>query len=817
MMASPKFAQNNSMEYVGEKIWAANLGELLVIISVVAALLSSIFYIRGASLELKDLSWRKWGRLFYRLHSFALVGLIGLLFYLIYTHSFDFYYVWRHSSTEMPMKYIISSFWEGQEGSTMLWAFWNVILGNILIFTTKQWEGAVMAIYGSVQFFLSAMLIGIYVFDLQIGSNPFQLLREHPDMMNLPFVSNPNYLEFVEGNGLNPLLQNYWMTIHPPTVFFGFATTMVPFAYAIGGLWQNQERSWIKGALPWAYFGIGILGLGILMGGAWAYEALSFGGFWAWDPVENSSLVPWLILVGAAHLMLINRSKSRSLFSAFALNIFAFITVVYSTYLTKSGILGETSVHSFADGLPGQLIIFLLFYLALSLFLLFYRGYKYLKKSEDDAFWSREFWIFLGSLVLVISAFQITISTSIPVFNALFGTTMAPPADPIAHYNSWQLPLAILITFLIAVSQFLKYKKTDPKKLFKQLAPSIVVAILLTVVFTIHLDIKAVFLQVLLFTALFATLSNLDYILRILKGKVKKGGAAIAHMGFALVIFGSLLSAGNKKIISKNNTPVNINFEDNENANQENVMMMKGDTVLMEPYYVTYQSRRYEDPYVYYDMDYLKVNSKGRYEKQFSLSPFVQLNQQMGNVPEPSTAHFWDRDIFTHITYADLENLDSASQDRYGEADTLKLQIGDSIFSSNSVIVIESFDRNIDLAGMSLKEDDIALGLNITAKNLNGQSYQARPVMVIRGNRVFGIPDEVEAFGLKFNFNGVDPESEKLTILLSEKNANAGEFVIMQAIVFPYINVLWIGCIVMVLGSILAVVQRIRTSKTSRI
>jgi cytochrome c-type biogenesis protein CcmF len=802
------------MEYIGEKLWAANLGELLVIISVVAALLSSIFYIKGASLELKDLSWRKWGRLFYRLHSFALVGLIGLLFYLIYTHSFDFYYVWRHSSTEMPMKYIISSFWEGQEGSTMLWAFWNVILGNILIFTTKRWEGAVMAVYGSVQFFLSAMLIGIYVFDLQVGSNPFQLLREHPDMMNLPFVTNPNYLEFVEGNGLNPLLQNYWMTIHPPTVFFGFATTMVPFAYAIGGLWQNQERSWIKPALPWAYFGIGILGLGILMGGAWAYEALSFGGFWAWDPVENSSLVPWLILVGAAHLMLINRNKSRSMFSAFALSLLSFLTVVYSTYLTKSGILGETSVHSFADGLPGQLIIFLLFYLGLALFLLFYKGYKYLKKSEEDAFWSREFWIFLGSLVLVISAFQITISTSIPVFNELFGTSMAPPADPIEHYNSWQLPLAIIVTFLIAVSQFLKYKKTEVKKLVKQLGPSLILAILLTIVFSINLEIQAVFLQVLLFTALFASFSNLDYLVRILKGNVKKGGAAIAHMGFALIILGSLLSAGNKTIISKNNTPVNINFEDKENANQENAMLIKGDTVLMDSYYVTYKQRRFEDPYVYYDMDYLKVNSDGEYEKQFSLSPFVQLNQQMGNVPEPSTQHFWDRDIFTHITYADLENLDSASQNRYGEADTLKLQIGDSIFSSNSVILIESFERNIDKEAMSLKEDDIALGLNIQAKNLNGEKYRARPVMVIRGNRVFGIPDEIDEFGLKFNFNGVDPDSEKLSILLSEKNANAGEFVIMQAIVFPYINVLWIGCIVMVLGSILAVVQRIRTDKS---
>lgn len=802
------------IEYVGEKAWASELGEWLVIISVVSALLSSIYYIKGASLELKDKSWRSFGRLFYRIHSLSFVGLIGLLFYLIYTHSFDFYYVWRHSSSDMPMKYIISSFWEGQEGSTMLWGFWNVILGNVLIFTTKKWEGAVMAVYGSVQFFLSAMLIGIYVFDLQVGSNPFQLLREHPDMINLPFVSNPNYLGFVEGNGLNPLLQNYWMTIHPPTVFFGFATTMVPFAYAIAGLWQRKDQEWIKPALPWTYFGIAILGLGILMGGAWAYEALSFGGFWAWDPVENSSLVPWLVLVGAGHLMLINKDKERSLFSAFTLSLLAFLTVVYSTYLTKSGILGETSVHSFADGLPGQLIIFLLFYLGLALFLLFSRGWKYLKKSEEDAFWSREFWIFLGSLVLVISAFQITISTSIPVFNALFGSNLAPPAEPIQHYNSWQLPLAIIVSLMLAISQFLKYKSTNVKELTKNLSLSFIVALLLTFVLAYFLEIRAFFLNLLLFSSLFATFANLDYFLRMVKGKVRKGGPAIAHMGFALIMLGSLLSAGNKKIISKNQSPVNINFENNTNANQENVMLMKGDTVLMDPYYITYRERRFEDPHVYFDMDYLKVNSNGEYEKQFTLSPFVQLNQQMGNVPEPSTQHFWDEDIFTHITYADLDNLDSASQDRYGEADTLKLQLGDSIFSSNAVIIIEGFNRTINKDSLQLKEEDIVLGLTISARNLQNEKYFATPAMVIRGNRVFGLEDEIEAFGIKFNFIGIDPDSEKLTILLSEKNANAGDFVIMQAIVFPFINVLWIGCIVMVLGSLIAVFQRIRTQKS---
>lgn len=799
------------IEYVGENLLAGFAGNLLIICSFVASLLATIFYYKSSTLSSELTSWKKLGRLFYRIHSISLIGLILILFYLIATHAFEYYYVWRHSSSELPMRYILSCFWEGQEGSTMLWTFWNVVLGNILIFTAKKWEGSVLTIFSSVQVFLTSMLLGIFVFDLQIGSNPFVLLREHPDMMNLPFTSNPNYLGFVEGNGLNPLLQNYWMTIHPPTLFFGFASTLVPFAYALSALWKRNSIDWIKPALPWTYLSVAILGLGILMGGAWAYEALSFGGFWAWDPVENSSLVPWLVLVAAAHLMLLNKQKVRSLFVTFAFTLFSFLMVVYSTYLTKSGILGETSVHSFADGLPGQLIVFLLFYFGIALFFLIKNGRKFLVKSEEDAFWSREFWMFLGALVLVISAFQITLSSSIPVINELFGTSLAPQADPIEHYNSWQLPLAILVTLFVAISQFLKYKKTATKKFFRQIAPSLILAFLGSLGLTYLLEIKAFFLNLLLFSSLFAVLANLDYFLRIIKGNIKKGGSALAHVGFGLIILGSLLSAGNKQIISKNRSPVNINFEEDKNSNDENVMLLKNDTVLMEPYYVTYTNRRIEkDKFVYFDMDYLKVNAQGKYVKKFSLSPYVQLNQQMGNVPEPSTAHFWNQDIFTHITYADLENLDSASAEMYGDADSLQLNIGDSLFSSNAVITVKRFKRQPNKDSLNLDLNDIALGLTIQAKTLDGKAYTATPIMVIRGNRVFTIQDKIEELGLMFGFNGINPENEKLSILLSEKNKNAGDFVIMQAIVFPYINVLWIGCIVMVLGTLVAVVNRIR-------
>jgi cytochrome c-type biogenesis protein CcmF len=211
------------------------------------------------------------------------------------------------------------------------------------------------------------------------------------------------------------------MTIHPPILFLGFASTLVPFAFAVAGLWKKQHSEWVTPALPWTYFGVMILGTGILMGGAWAYESLSFGGFWAWDPVENASLVPWLVMVGGAHVMLIYKSRKQSLFSAYILIILTFILILYSTFLTRSGILGNTSVHAFTDlGMSGQLLVYLLFYVVAASILLA-TNYKAINtETVEDNSTSREFWMFIGALVLLVSSFQITFTTSIPVINKIF-------------------------------------------------------------------------------------------------------------------------------------------------------------------------------------------------------------------------------------------------------------------------------------------------------------------------------------------------------------------------------------------------------------
>jgi cytochrome c-type biogenesis protein CcmF len=451
------------IQYVGEHLQFGRLGNIFIILSFTAAFVSTFAYAFQVYRKKEDpLSWNQIARASFFVHGVSVTGIIVLIYYLIHKHYFEYYYVWQHSNTILPMKYMWACLWEGQEGSFLIWTFWHVVLSIVIILRGKTWEAPVMMVMMMIQVFLASMLLGLEIDHVKIGSNPFILLRNHPDFVNLPFVQMSNYLSKInDGRGLNPLLQNYWMVIHPPTLFLGFASTAIPFAFAMAGLLTGKIREWVKPALPWAFFGVMVLGIGILMGGAWAYEALSFGGFWAWDPVENASLVPWITLVGGAHVMLINKKNGKSLLSTFILCSSTFILILYSTFLTRSGILGETSVHAFTDlGMTGQLILYMAFFTVMTIVLLVWRRKQIVDKGEEDDASSREFWMFIGMLVLVISAIQITITTSVPVINKIFGTKMAPPANVIDFYNSWQVPLAVIICLLITIAQFFKWKKS---------------------------------------------------------------------------------------------------------------------------------------------------------------------------------------------------------------------------------------------------------------------------------------------------------------------------------------------------------------------
>ncbi|MBX3163789.1 MAG: cytochrome c biogenesis protein CcsA [Bacteroidetes bacterium] len=855
----------SNITYIGEHLWAGHLGNGFVVLSFIAALLSCATYY----LSSKNSNLIKLARFTFNLHALAVVGIAATLFFMLFNHYFEYQYVWQHSNTDMSMKYILSCFWEGQEGSFLLWTFWNVVLGLLLKRQLKNgtWEIPVMTVFALVQVFLASMILGVYVFDYKIGSNPFLLLREHPDFSNLPFIQNANYLAKLDGRGLNPLLMNYWMTIHPPTLFLGFASTLVPFAFAIAALWNKKYNDWQQFALPWTYFGVLILGVGILMGGAWAYEALSFGGFWAWDPVENSSLVPWLVLVAAAHTMIINKNKGGSLFTTHFLSIGAFLLVLYSTFLTRSGVLGNASVHAFTDlGMTGQLVLYVLTFIFISVALLiseklfktsyivvsfvmlvFALIYGYAKitlmiwlgasagiaflsylwyfpkeKEEEDLF-SREFWIFLGALCLILSSIIITYFTSIPVINKLFGTEYAPPKPEV--YNVWTIPFAIIILLLIGGSLFLKYKKTNASAFFKRIVYALILSLLFTLVCSVPLYFinnttfstwDAVSYALLIFAGLFALFSNTDYFLLVMKGRISKSGSAIAHIGFSLILLGALISTSKKITISKNTSEKKISSLGEDFDDRESILLTQGDTLPMGHWLVTYTGKKREGINVYFHVDYLKLNADKKPELDFTLVPHVQDNPRMGKAPEPATKHYLDKDIYTHVTYADLNVDTSATKNNaFGTAKNYVGHIGDTIFSGNAIIVIDSLRTNLSREQYEKNDSLLEVTAVLRCIDVHSKTHYAYPKFIIQNSTIIPLEDTADELGLKFVFWKINPDDGTIEITMSEKLSNNKDFIVMKAYVFPYINILWLGCLIMAIGTVIAIVERVRRVRHS--
>ena len=445
-----------NIEYLNEHLLPGQIGHFAVILAFVAAAFSALTYFLSVRKN-EDPEWKKFGRIGFFIHSAAVMTVVSTLFYILFSHYFEYKYAFDHLNTEMPMKYIFSCMWEGQEGSFLLWIFWQMVLGLIVLFTAKKWEASVMAIIALVQVFLASMLLGVYFGDFQFGSSPFGLLREATVNIGLPWTQKADYLSlplFQNGKGLNPLLQNYWMTIHPPTLFLGFASTLIPFAYALAGLWKGERSAWMKPAVPWAFFGVMILGTGILMGGAWAYEALGFGGFWAWDPVENASLVPWLTLVAAAHLLVINTRRETSLFSTLILTLSSFVLVVYSTFLTRSGVLGDSSVHSFVDsGILAQLLVYLLVFVGLSTYMI-----------ENTKVWKNIYAATSGILLLIAVGHLATGTFPEPAE----GEKVLPGEGTWIPALTLMFILLSAIYLLVAYNKKYKTKKEDEEELWSR-------------------------------------------------------------------------------------------------------------------------------------------------------------------------------------------------------------------------------------------------------------------------------------------------------------------------------------------------------------
>jgi cytochrome c-type biogenesis protein CcmF len=831
-------------------LFIGNLGHFFVITSFITALVAFFSYFKATVAEDigKKEGWIVNGKVSFYLHAAAVLGIVVTLFIIIKNHYFEYHYAYSHSDKKLPGYYLISTFWNGQEGSFLLWMFWHAVLGVIIILTNKFWEAPVMTVFSAVQAFLTSMILGVVLpgLEMKIGSSPFILLRDAmPDPI---FTVQPDFIP-QDGVGLNPLLQNYWMVIHPPTLFLGFAATLVPFSYVIAGLWLRRYHEWVRPALPWSLFAGAILGLGILMGGYWAYETLNFGGYWNWDPVENAVYVPWLILIASIHTMITYKNSKTALKISVLLVISVFILILYSTFLTRSGVLGDASVHSFTDlGLSGQLLIYLFFFLIVAVGFTIARWKEIPTSEKETSTWSREFWIFIGATVLCLMGFQVLVPTSFPAWNqfiGLFGgiSNLAIPGDQVEYFSKFQLWFAIAIGLLSAVGQFFWWKKIDKQELRNQLFVPAVAALLLAVIIVNMARVFNLSYALLLFAGLFTVIANGKILWGILKSSPGLSGGAVAHIGVGLMLVGILFSSGYSTVVSLNNTGMLISRQLSEEFNRENLLLFVNEPRTMAGYEIEYMGERIEprfkkgyvekshieytdDPYtviakhdlefkgrklfkagerfeIYPENTFYEIEFRKNGKTVFVQYPRVQVNPRFGNMASPDINRKVSLDLYTHISAPMTEE----AKDDWGDAEEIRVGRTAQFFANDYVSTIESIERIYELGGQLIDSSFVAIRANILVKG-ERKDYVAEPILVIgtqsRGGMIPGIIPEL---GLKFSLMNVHPQTDEISLSISTRQK---DWVVIKALEKPFVNVLWIGTLVLMAGFGIAMVRRVR-------
>ncbi|MGC4034659.1 MAG: cytochrome c biogenesis protein CcsA [Chitinophagaceae bacterium] len=811
------------MDYIGERLLPGQLGQFFIVLSLVASLIATFTYFKSTTSKIvaDKNSWKRLARIAFITEAISVFAILGIITYINFNHLFEYQYAYRHSSKMLEAKYLLACTWEGQEGSFLLWSFWHCVLGLIVIKTSKEWETPVMTVVSMVQVILASLVIGIYLFGGKVGSNPFVLLRNETAG---PIFSQPNYLSFIkDGNDLNPLLQNYWMTIHPPVLFCGFASTLFPFAFAFAGLWTKKYGEWTKVALPWALFSGGVLGLGVMMGGMWAYESLTFGGYWAWDPVENASMVPWLTLIAGIHTLLIYKNTGRALKPTILFFILSFGLVLYETFITRTGILGDTSVHAFT-GEGNSLFYHLLVMMTVLLIppvILFIIGYKAIpsvKQEEQSS--SREFWMFIGSLVLFLAGVVIIGKTSVPVFNKIFNTNIAAPEDVEFAYNRIQIFVAIVIGALTAVSQYLKYKQTSfdffRKKILLPTLISAVIGGLILAFGNINYNKQGLGFLIAIWVAVvscvYATIANLAYIWVGVKGKLRLSGGSITHFGFALMLVGILISSSKKEVISHNISGIAVPLGENNKITGdpgENLTLVKGVPMDMGDYTVTYQhdSTHAEKPLWYYYINFQTKDGK----ENFILKPnaFVNYKGNEGLMASPDSKHYWDHDIYTYIT--SMRSPEAAKDtSTFREHD---LKIGDTVFYSTGYMVLDTVTSKSDLPENLFGKDGALYEAKVKVHSKNNTSYTAIPKLAIAKGAILPVLDTVTSESLVIRLNKVENGKVQLGV---KENESILDYVTLKAYKFPFIGLVWLGVVVMVTGFIVSMVRRNELNRIGR-
>jgi cytochrome c-type biogenesis protein CcmF len=761
---------------------------------------------------------------------FLLIASASLI-YLIMTHQFQYYYVWNYTSLDLETQYLFSAFYGGQEGSFMLWIIFSTIVGIGLIrWTRKPYKAPVMFVMALTQFFLLSMIVGWDLSFTKIGASPFRTIAQ--EMPNAPFIqANPDFVP-VDGTGLNDLLKSPWMMIHPPIIFVGFAMMTVPFAFAIASLWTKTYHEWIRPALPWTLAANLSLLTAIFLGGYWAYETLSFGGYWAWDPVENASLVPWLIGTAGIHAMIIQRKSSRAHKASLFLSILAYIAIVYQTFLTRSGILADQSVHSFVDlGLYGQLLMFILVMTFMGIGFYLYRYRELPSPQEESRFLSREFMTFTGAMLLMILGVIIIVGTSSPIIGRFFVDNPTPPE--IQFYNDWSMPVAIIMAIATVIGQYLFWQKHTWESLAGELITPLLITSTVTVISIVLGEVRNLYYMVYIFAAWFTVIGNGTVLIGLIRKNPRVIGGTITHIGFGAMLLGIIASSVyTEPLLDQRTAAYNARVNAGEVYDEEGFPVMQPremfsldlnrPTLVNNEYMVTYEGYELSDSprpgqqtyrlrfesidngrvfYMYPEV-YPMLTSSSRTSIEWSVDPHVQ------------SGFFSDYYLYVAGSkYVDQKNKDLERQNRNTdplvslqeeEIQNIEIEQGQTIEAGPFSFTFMNF--------VPAQESQLPENTQIGIRSLvrvthtpSGNAFDVEPLFAVYTedgqSYTYSPPLEIEQWGMDIRFTRIFPESDSIELTVEGLDMEFEEdWVLIVAEEKPFVSVVWLGTFLLMGG-----------------
>ncbi len=393
--------------------------------------------------------------------SFALITFSSLVLVSAFVRDdFSVEYISHYSRISQPILYKLGAFWGGQAGSLLLWVWILSIFSVIILLQNRNKNRILLPYINAIMMFIQLFFLILLIF------------------VNNPFKTIPPQ---VDGVGLNPQLLNQYMLIHPPTLYIGYVGFAVPFAFAIASLITKKTgEAWIMTTRKWTIFSWFFLGVGILLGSYWAYIELGWGGYWAWDPVENASLIPWLVGTAYLHSVMIQERKGIMKVWNMILIILTFNLCIFGTFITRSGII--SSVHAFAESNIGIFfIIFMGITFFVSLLLLIFR-LSYLKTEEQlHSLFSKESMFLFNNVILIGMAFTIFLLTVFPIISEWFTERQTAIGPPV--YNQVNIPWGLVLLLLVGICPLIAWKRTS----FANIRKSFLIPAIISVVFVLFL------------------------------------------------------------------------------------------------------------------------------------------------------------------------------------------------------------------------------------------------------------------------------------------------------------------------------------------